>query len=139
MRGNYQEQDELRARFTGWLDRVLQREAGRYRKAQKVNERVQSLENVPEESLATGESVEYSAPDFDFEEERLAEAFAKLSPKRQQVLTMLFVEDRKPGEIAKCLGSTPESIYLLRYRSIKELREKLLEGGDKTWPPKTSA
>lgn len=132
MCGKEQERDELRARFTGWLDRFLQREAARYRKALESNARVQPLESVPEELLSTGKGVEYSASDFDFEEEQLAEAFAKLSPKRQQVLTMLFVEERKPGEIAKRLGSTPESIYLLRYRSIKELREKLLEGGDET-------
>lgn len=127
---NLQERDELRARFTVWLDKIMLREANRYRKAKKSTEKIISLDNVPEESLPMEEKIECHPQGFDFEEERLAEAFAKLSPKRQQVLTMMFVEEKKSGEIAKLLGATPESVYLLRHRSIKELRESRMKGGD---------
>ena len=54
---------------------------------------------------------------FAFEEERLADAFANLPIKRQRILTMLFVEERKPEEIAKELNCSPQHVYDQRYHA----------------------
>ena len=73
-----------------------------------------------------------SKSDFDFEEERLADAFAKLPIRRQKILTMLFVEEKKPEEIAKELNCSAQHVYDQRYQALKKLRIELSkEGGEK--------
>ena len=67
---------------------------------------------------------------FDFEEERLADAFRKLPIKRQRILSMLFVEEKKPEEIAKCLNCSVQYVYDQRYQALKKLRLSLDEWGD---------
>ena len=129
------EGDVLRARFTKWLDIVRYRAKLKY--LQKTEER---LETVSFEELPEGSQPVYtddlrkieSMTDFDFEEERLADAFAKLPIKRQQILTMLFVEEKKPEEIARELNCSPQHVYDQRYQALKRLRIDLAkEGGNK--------
>lgn len=74
-------------------------------------------------------SLVVSKTPFDFEEERLAEAFAKLPIKRQQILTMLFVKERKPEEVARILNCSPQHVYDQRYQALKKLRIALAKGG----------
>ena len=93
------EKDVLRAQFTKWLDVVCYRVKLKY--LRKTEERIGavSFEELPEGSqpIYTDDlrKIE-STTDFDFEEERLADAFAKLPLRQQQILTMLFVEEKKP-------------------------------------------
>lgn len=90
------ERDELRARFTVWLETTIYRARLKYLKRQKPRIETVSLDELPEEMLPVsgGEAYERVSPSaFDFEEDRLAEAFANLPIKRQQILTMLFVEE----------------------------------------------
>lgn len=97
------------------------------------------LETVSFEELPEGSQPIYtddlwkieSMTDFDFEEERLADAFAKLPIKRQQILTMLFVEEKKPEEIAKELNCSPQHVYDQRYQALKRLRIDLAKGDEK--------
>lgn len=127
------EGDVLRARFTKWLDIVCYRAKLKY--LQKTEER---LETVSFEELSEGSQPIYtddlrkieSMTDFDFEEERLANAFAKLPIKRQQILTMLFVEEKKPEEIARELNCSPQHVYDQRYQALKRLRIDLAKEGD---------
>lgn len=127
------EGDVLRARFTKWLDIVCYR--AKLKHLQKTEER---LETVSFEELPEGSQPVYtddlrkieSMTDFDFEEERLADAFAKLPIKRQQILTMLFVEEKKPEEIAKELNCSPQHVYDQRYQALKRLRIDLAKEGD---------
>ena len=127
------EGDVLRARFTKWLDIVCYRAKLKY--LQKTEER---HETVSFEELPEGSQPVYtddlrkieSMTDFDFEEERLADAFAKLPIKRQQILTMLFVEEKKPEEIAKELNCSPQHVYDQRYQALKRLRIDLAKEGD---------
>ena len=121
-------EDVLRARFTKWLDIVIYRAKLKY--LQKTEER---LETVSFEELPEGSQPVYtddlrkieSMTDFDFEEERLADAFAKLPIKRQQILTMLFVEEKKPQEIARELNCPARHVYDQRYQGLKRLRMDL--------------
>lgn len=127
------ERDELRARFTVWLETTIYRARLKYLKRQKPRIETVSLDEVPENLLAVSGCEIHdraSRSAFDFEEERLAEAFANLPIKRQQILTMLFVEERKPEEIARILNCSPQHVYDQRYQALKKLRKALTKGGD---------
>lgn len=127
------EKDELRARFTKWLETTVYRARLKYLERQKQKIETISLEELPENMLPVSDKLFYdevSQSAFDFEEERLARAFANLPIKRQQILTMLFVEERKPEEIAKILNCSPQHVYDQRYQALKKLRMALSKGSD---------
>lgn len=130
------EKDELRARFTKWLETTIYRARIDYiRKNQRGRETV-SLEDLPENLLAAdleqdlfGE-VGADKNAFDFEEERLAKAFRELPLVRQHILTMLFVEEMKSVEIARRLHCTTQHVYNQRSLALKKLRAVLGKGRD---------
>ena len=134
---NYQQdyEDVLRARFTKWLDIVIYRAKLKYLQKTETKLETVSFEELPESSQPVyegGLQQIASKADFDFEEERLANAFAKLPIRRQQILTMLFVEEKKPEEIAKELNCSAQHVYDQRYQALKKLRIELSkEGGEK--------
>lgn len=126
------ERDELRARFTKWMEKTVYRAKLKYLERQKRWIETVPIEKVPEEILGVYDLPLYgedASCAFDFEEERLAEAFAKLPIKRQQILEMLFVEERKPEEIAKLLNCSAQHVYDQRYQALKKLRAALEKGG----------
>ena len=84
------ERDELRARFTVWLETTVYRARLKYLEREKPKVDTVSIEELPESALSVFKQTSYceiSGSAFDFEEERLAEAFAKLPIKRQEILT----------------------------------------------------
>lgn len=131
-----QEKDELRARFTRWLDTTVYRARIDY-----IRKNVQNYETVPIEEVAEeifvadGEEsrwIEAAAGRnaFEFEEEKLAKAFSELPLMRQRILTMLFVEEKKSEEIAAELHCSVQHVYNQRSLALKKLRIRLEEGGD---------
>lgn len=127
----YWEKDELRARFTAWLNTTVYRAKLKYLNRERSKIETLSIEEVPENVLSISEKEVYRSSEqfaFDFEEEKLAQAFANLPIKRQQILTMLFVEERKPEEIAKLLNCFPQHVYDQRYQALKKLRQELKKG-----------
>lgn len=125
--------DVLRARFTNWLDVVIYRAKLKY--LRKINTKLEtvSIDELPESSLPAYEEPLYQGlleEEFNFEEERLANAFMKLPMKRQQILTMLFVEEKKPEEIAKALNCSAQYVYDQKYQALKKLRLELAEEVD---------
>lgn len=129
------ERDELRARFTVWLETTVYRARLKYLERENPRVDTVSIEELPESALSVSEQVSYyehSKFAFDFEEERLAEAFAKLPIKRQKILTMLFVEEKKPEEISQILNCSPQHVYDQRYQVLKKLRIALTKDGDKS-------
>lgn len=127
----YWEKDELRARFTAWLNTTVYRAKLKYLNRERSKIETLSIEEVPENVLSISEKEVYRSSEqfaFDFEEEKLAQAFANLPIKRQQILTMLFVEERKPEEIAKLLNCSPQHVYDQRYQALKKLRQELKKG-----------
>ena len=131
----YQENDELRARFTGWLATVIYRAKLRYMEKQKRVKATVPIENVPESFLAYQETlfshVEHTANDFDFEEERLARAYSSLPLMRREILRLLCVEDLKADEIARRLNCSIQHVYNQRSLALKRLRQLLeKESGD---------
>ena len=121
----------MRGRFTIWLDRLLHNAKIDYiRKLERQIETV-SIDEISENSLTSTEhyfSLDKTA--FDFEEKRLADAFEKLPLMRQRILTMLFVEDKNPDEIAKQLNCSVQHVYNQRSLAIKKLRKTLENGGE---------
>lgn len=128
------EKDYLRARFTMWLNTTLIHARQRY-----LVKEARKPDTIPlDEELAEilADPIDYFAPiersqtEFDFEEEKLAKAFSELPLMRREVLRLLFVEDKKPEEIAEILHCSLDYVYKHKSRALLKLREALTKGGD---------
>ncbi len=128
--------DELRARFTGWLEVTLYRAKLNYLKKQDRERNTIYVEALPEELVVEENSeskwvhrlTEQSG--FDFEEEKLERAFHSLTQQRQRILTMLFVEEKTPEEIARQLECSQQNVYKQRSKALIALRNMLEKGGE---------
>ena len=130
------ERDELRAKFTAWLETVVKRAKLDYvRKLSRQPDYI-SIDEIPESFLVTENSEDewlrkFREPtQYDFEEERLAKAFMELPLKRRRVMELLFFEDISEAEIAKRLNCSIQYVRNQRCIALKKLRSRLLEGGD---------
>ena len=77
----YKNYDELKGRFTVWLEKVVRNAKINYIKKLKREPQLVYLEEIPESVLTTQSSSYevYTKSEFEFEEERLSKAFSKLS------------------------------------------------------------
>jgi RNA polymerase sigma factor (sigma-70 family) len=129
-----EEQDELRAEFTKFLETMVIRAVLNYLKKMRRRVDTVSIHELPEDVLAVefDDQLHTEIPEdaFAFEEKKLATAFRKLPLMRQQVLTLLFVAGLEPSEIAVRLNCSIEHVYNQRWLAIKKLRRLLEEGGD---------
>ena len=130
------EKDELRARFTGWLEVTLYRAKLNYLKKQDRERNTIYVEALPEELLVE-ENLESKwvhrlteQNGFDFEEEKLERAFQDLTQQRQRILIMLFLEEKTPEEIARQLGCSQQNVYKQRSKALAALRNMLEKGGE---------
>jgi len=119
--------ERLRVRFTSWLTTLLRRARIDYVRHQQRELKTVSIEEVTEEKLAIEDKYALYQSGFEFEEERLAEAFFSLPLRRQEVLTMLFVDQKTPSEIAEILHCTVDYVYKQRSRALNSLRKLLNE------------
>ncbi|RKJ41523.1 sigma-70 family RNA polymerase sigma factor [Acutalibacter sp. 1XD8-33] len=103
MCGKEQERDELRARFTKWMEVLAYRIRRNY--------------------LRDGNRNPLSIPLDRVSEEQFAQAFAKLPAMKKQMLTMLFVLEMEPEKIASKLGCTVQNVYNQRSLVLKQLRQ----------------
>ena len=129
-----QEFDEVQARFTNWLNVILLRAKLHYVQQARQKYAVISLEELPESAHPGKEDIYAFAGQcmgFDFEEQKLADAFRRLSQERQWILELLFIEGRKPKEISKILHCSAQHVYDQRYQALQFLKQILLEEGDK--------
>lgn len=135
---NHQEEgkDELRARFTGWLEVTLYRAKLNYLKKQEKERNTICVGVLPEELLVEENPEEKwihgltEQNGFDFGEERLEKAFRNLTGQRQRILAMLFVEEKTPEEIAEVLGCSQQNVYKQRSKALIALRNMLEKGGE---------
>lgn len=65
--------------------------------------------------------------EFIFENSRISAAFSKLSPKRKEILEMLFIRNLTSEEIAKEWKCSLQYVYLLRSSTFKKLRDMLTQ------------
>lgn len=127
------ERDELRARFTAWLNILLRRAKLNYIERELTEECI-SLDSLDEDLQPASEDdymqTVLSDDPFEFREERLARAYAELPLMRQQILKFLFVDELKPKEIARLLNCSAAYVSDQRYKSLSELRKKMQNGGE---------
>lgn len=121
------EHDRLRAQFTSWLTTLLRRARIDYLRRQERMFKTVSLDETNEAELVCEDKYASLQSEFEFEEERLAMAFFSLSLKRQQVLTMLFVQDMTPTEISRKLHCSVDYVYMLRKRGLEALKRMLID------------
>lgn len=130
------EDDLLRARFTMWLNTTLIHARQRFLEKNTQRLILIPLDEALAESLADPNDcfmrVESSQEAFDFEEEKLAQAFSALPLMRREVLRLLFVEELTPGEIAAKLHCSMNYVHKQKSRALQKLRAALTDGDDDT-------
>lgn len=132
-----QDRGELRARFTVWLEVVVKRARIDYIRKKKRTPESISLESIPEDRMKmTDEDFELNyligkQSGFYFEEEEIEQAFSSLPLNKQDILILLFVEEKTPEEIAEKLKCTVQNVYNQRSLALKRLREYLKKGDGK--------
>ena len=119
--------EKLRAEFTSWLTTLMRRARIDYFRSKEREVKTIPLDEVSETDFAVQDRYAILESSFQFEEERLAKAFFSLPLHRQQILTMLFVEEKKPEEIARILRCSTDYVRLQKYRAIQKLRKLLSE------------
>lgn len=130
------EKDELRARFTTWIETVIKHAKFDYLRKLKREPEIISLDMAPESSLLSEESEEkwietFRAPTpYDFEEARLTKAFLELPLKRRRIMELLFLEGLSEAETAARLNCSIQYVRNQRCIALKKLRICLTEGGD---------
>lgn len=125
------ERDELRGRFTRFMEVMVKRARLNYLEKMRRHPVTVPLDDVPETLLANDTAFPTDiSGDFDFEEERLANAFSQLPLMRQRILIMLFAEELTPKEIARRMNCSVNHVYNQRSLAIKRLRQLLEEGGE---------
>lgn len=129
---NNEQKDTLRAEFTSWLTTLLQRARIDYLRRKEREVKMVSLDEVNEAALAVEDRYAALESAFEFEEERLAKAFFSLPIQRQQILTMMYVDQLSPEEIARILHCSVDHVYKTKSRSLNSLRKMLNDmGGNK--------
>ena len=125
------EPDELQARFTVYMEKVVVHARINYMKKLRRLREDLSLDDLVCEPSVDFDSIysdSVAKVDFEFEEERIAEAFHSLPLMRQKVLQLIFIENMEPPEIARRLNCSTKYVYDQQYLALQRLRNLL--GGD---------
>lgn len=118
--------DRLRGQFTTWLEKLIVRAKLDYIRSNRRYLDVISIEDLSDEAMAVcDDPIRVETHRFEFEDERMENAFRQLTPLRRQILTMLFVEEMTPEEVAAELGCSVDAVYNNRSRALKKIA-----GGD---------
>ena len=124
-KSNKDQNEKLRAEFTSWLTSLLQQARIDYLRRKEREVKTVSLDDVKETEIAVTDRYAFLESAFEFEEERLARAFFSLPIQRQQILTMLYVDELSPEEIARILNCSVDYVYKTKSRSLNSLRKML--------------
>ena len=122
--------ERLKARFTLWLDRLMYRARINYLERYYSTPESVGLAQISEELLAKEDVYDLSGETDDgfvFEEERLAQAYRRLPLMKKRILSMSFVNQLSPAEIAERLHCSIGTVYNQKHRAIKALKEWLGE------------
>ena len=124
----YSEINVLRMGLTVWLKIVVKRVKMDYIRRQKKRYIEVSIEEATiSNTLVYEQKFDINAErnKFVFENTRISAAFNKLSPKRKEILEMLFVRNLTSDEIAKEWKCSLQYVYLLRSSALTKLRDIL--------------
>ena len=126
MQTSRNEDEELRGRFTIWLEKTLLRKRNKYLARMRAPYLVVSLDVLSETALPFFPEPEIRETDFCFEDADLCFAYHQLYPQYRKLLILLYVYQLKPSEISKmgyCKGT--RQLYSIKYRILQELRAAL--------------
>lgn len=117
-------QDELIFRFTAWLKVVVKRAKIDFIRKLKHKPVEVSIEDetVLTKLIYEPNFVSNPSASFEFDDVLLSVAFDKLSPKRKEILILLFVHNLTPEEIAEEIECSVQHVYNQRSLALKELR-----------------
>ncbi len=123
-----QENDELRYRFTAWMQVVVKRAKIDYLRRMKAQPIEVSIEHENVRRRLSYEPTEYIDEvdgNFVFENSCLEALYKKLSPGRRRILELLYIHNYAPEEVAEILHCCVRNVYNQRSLILKELREKM--------------
>lgn len=135
---NYQEErnhDELRARFTKWMEITLYRARYDYLRKHKRLKNIALFPEITESMIIAGhidncedviDKAIYNETIF-FYNESLEQAFNNLSKLQQDILVCIFVFEMTNKETARYLGCSVRQVYKQKERAFGILR-KSMEG-----------
>ena len=122
--------DYLEYRFRSYITKVICHARIDYlRKLSWKDHEVSYDEASPEHFAYYDEMLPESKDEFVFENEKIDDAFQKLSVLRKRILELTFINGLKAGEIAVLLGCSINQVYKERHRAIEILR--IILGGGK--------
>ena len=123
---------DLLWRFTAYMELLVSHAKVDYLRRQRYNQREILLEQSDMDTVAGYEDpLPISTDEFEFEEDKLAEAFYRLTLLRRQILTLTFVEGLSAQEVADKLNCSVDYVYKQKHRALKALRDQLMDGGEK--------
>ena len=118
--------EELRARFTNWLEKTLFRERIKYLIKSQAHSQEIPLELISREVVPVFSESGCSDDGFYFTNVALSSAYYILNPNQRRLLVLLYVYNLKPSDIADMLPHKSKcSIYSDKYRILEELRNYL--------------
>ena len=121
---------DLLWRFTAYMELLVSHARIDYLRRQRYKDREIPMGQLAADTSASYEDPLPSSPDeFEFNEERLANAFSKLNSLRRQLLALIFVEGLSAQEVADKLNCSVDYVYLQKHRTLKALRDQLMEEG----------
>lgn len=124
------QKDELRMRFTAWLDKVMYHAREDYLKRLRKLPRTVDIDKVPEEILAAEDIYDLwgNGPrDFFFKNKRFNDALHLLTDEQHQLLVMLYIDQMTAREISVALGCTVQNVYNRKSLTLQHLRNTLQE------------
>ena len=119
---------ELLGQFTAWMEKVVTNAGIDYQRRQRHRRFEFTLDQSAIETLGYEDPFPVSNTEFELEG-KLSEAFNNLTPLRRQILTLIFVERLSAQETADRLGCSVNYVYVQKHRTLKALRDYLMEGG----------
>jgi len=120
----------LLGRFTVWMEWVVSHAAVDYIRRQGHRNREEPYEQARPDDLSYEDPLPAGKDEFDFAEDKLSDAFSRLTLLRRRILTLIFVEELPAREVADRLGCSVDYVYKQKHRALKALRDQLIEGGD---------
>ena len=122
-----QRNDDLRNRFTAWMQVVVKRAKIDYMRRLKAWPKEVSIEdeNVRNKLIYRSTKDVGDVSSFSFDNQRLEAVYKKLSPQRRRILELLYVHNCTLEEVAKILHCCVRNVYNQRSLILKELRNKM--------------
>lgn len=121
----------LLRQFSGFMEAVVTHARIDYCRRQQYRNYESALDNAPPGLLIYEDPFPKSTDDFTFEDDKITEALSKVNLIRKRILALTFIEGLSAQETADILGCSVDYVYLQKHRTLKALRDQIMDGGGK--------